>query len=880
MPGARVLPPPMIAASADATDFVGREMELDLLGKAWRDASAGQRTVILVGGEPGIGKTRMAVEFARRCAQEGATVLVGRADQDALLPYRPFVEALTWYVRACPRPDLMAQLDALGGGGELAWIVPELQRLVRDLPVPAPVSPESQRYRLFEVVSELLIRASASHPVLLLVDDLHWADKATVQLMRHLLRRPDRSALCVVLTYREADVPGNAALADLLAELRRDPGAMRLALRGLGDAAVAQLVKSLGGADAAGTFGGLVAESTGGNPLFVGEVVRHLIGSGALTVLRGIKHLSDVGVPEGVKEVIRGRLSRLTDDCRRILTLAAVVGRDFDLAILETVEGRDEDQLIDLVDEAIHAHVIEPIPGVGERFTFTHALIRETLYDEMSGPRRARLHRRVGEALEKRSEGTANPPLADLAHHFLQAAPAGAAAKAIQYAIQAGDAAVAALVFEDAIRFYDRAMQTLDAQPAREDIVAQRAAVHTHRALAFRALGQWGSQKQDVERALEYIDSRQTERRAELTLMLADAAFYLLDIAGTECAASAALAQEVGRGDIAGDALGWLARCQQARGDVKGAVALDRRAVTLTGTPGRVTRMHGGHTLYLTGRLTGFADEALRHVELARASHDPQQVMFATPHLALGLGAIGRYAEALQAFADARAFGQRYGVVAPLARSISMSAGLRLMLFDYAAARELASEALELARSVNFNPPVVSAGIDLLLIAARTGHFDGVDSLMRETTERFETMPGWHEWLWRLRLKQARAELALARGRFETAAAEATDAAGLSRASRPRYHVLARITRARARAGLGQTRAAIGDARRAVALAKRIGDPALLLPATTLLVALDGNDSLAADARLLVERIASALPDPILRQRFLAAEAVTRLRSS
>ena len=141
----------------------------------------------------------MAMEFARRCAQEGAAVLVGRADQDALLPYRPFVEALTWYVRACPQPDLMAQLDALGGGGELAWIVPELQRLVRDLPVPAPVSPESQRYRLFEVVSELLIRASASHPVLLLVDDLHWADKATVQLMRHLLRRPDRSALCVVL---------------------------------------------------------------------------------------------------------------------------------------------------------------------------------------------------------------------------------------------------------------------------------------------------------------------------------------------------------------------------------------------------------------------------------------------------------------------------------------------------------------------------------------------------------------------------------------------------------------------------------------------------------------------------------------------------------
>jgi predicted ATPase len=264
------------------------------------------------------------------------------------------------------------------------------------------------------------------------------------------------------------------------------------------------------------------------------------------------------------------------------------------------LEGSDEDQLIDLIDEAIRAHVITPVPAAGERFTFAHALIRETLYDELTGPRRACFHRRVGEALEKLTEGSPKPPVADLAHHFLQAAPAGRPEKAIHYAIMAGDAAVAALVFEEAIRFYDMAMRTLESQP-REETSAQKATVYTRRALAFRALGQWGPQKQEVERALECIDPQQTERRAELTLMLADAAFYLLDIPGQERWASAALAQQVGRGDIAADATGWLARCQQAKGDVNGAIELDHRAATFTGAPGRITRMHGGHSLYLAG---------------------------------------------------------------------------------------------------------------------------------------------------------------------------------------------------------------------------------------------------------------------------------------
>jgi len=880
--GAPVPAPPIVAAATESSAFIGRDAELELVSAAWARAQEGEGSVVLLGGDPGIGKTRIATEFARRCAANGATVLVGRADQEALVPYQPFVEALTWYVRACPEMDLVEQLGAVGGGGELAWIVPELPRRIRDLPPPDPVSPESQRYRLFEVVSELLIHAAAAHPVLLLVDDLHWADKATFQLLRHLLRRPDRAALCVVLTYRESEVSDNAALSDLLAELRRDPAVTQLSMRGLNETAVVQLVASIGGTDAASLVGRIVTESTGGNPLFVGEIVRHLIGTGALGVLRDVKSLSAIGVPQGVKDVISHRLARLTDACRRVMTVAAVVGRDFDLALLAVLEGTDEDSLLDVIDEAIRAHTIAPVPGAQERFTFTHALVRETLYDELTAPRRTRLHRRIGETLEKLSEGRGKPPLADLAHHFVQAAPAGQSDKAIRYSIQAGDAAVAALVFEDALRFYDMALQTLGSQPSDEATHGQKGNIHSKRALAFRALGQWSQQKLEVERALECLNPEEIERRAELTLMLADAAFFLLDRSATERWAvdALALAGKVHRDDIAADATGWLARCQQAKGDLTSAIELDRRAVALGRGAERVVRIHGGHTLYLAGRLTECAEEGLRYVERARASHDAQQIMFATPHLGLGLGALGRYTEALKAFDAARAFGHRYGVVPPLARSISMSAGLHLMLSDFPTAKALASEAREMALSVDFNPSIVSAGIDLLFVAARTGEYEGIESLLQETTRRYLAMPGWHEWLWRLRLQQAKAELALAHGALDSCVVEATEALQQSRSLlRPKYQVLALMTRGRALLRANRRAPALADARLAVDVARRLSDPALLVQALALLSGIEVDDALMSEARRLVDQITSALPASTLRQHFSESEPVKQIQT-
>ena len=244
--GAPLPPPPILARAAGPARLIGRESELAQMAQVWAQATAGQRQLLLLAGEPGIGKTRLASTFARDIVDEAATVLVGRCDEEALVPYQPFVEALTWYVRVCPESELRAQLTAIGGGAELGPLVPELLRRVPGLPPPPLMNSEGQRYRLFEAVSAFLAQAAAAHPVLLVVDDLHWADKATLVMLRHIVRASDHAALCVVGTYRESELARAHPLAEMLADLRREPGVTRLSLRGLDEAGVHGLIDRCG----------------------------------------------------------------------------------------------------------------------------------------------------------------------------------------------------------------------------------------------------------------------------------------------------------------------------------------------------------------------------------------------------------------------------------------------------------------------------------------------------------------------------------------------------------------------------------------------------------------------------------------------------------
>jgi DNA-binding winged helix-turn-helix (wHTH) protein/tetratricopeptide (TPR) repeat protein len=881
------IPLPAQLVATDAVDFVGREAELRQMLDVWERARSGQHQLLLIGGEPGIGKTRLSFEFGRRRTAEGSTVLVGSSDEENLVPYQPFVESLAWYARHCPEAELRAQLAAIGGDIELGPLLAELRRRIADLPGSSIVDSEGRRYRFFEAVSGLLASASRARPLLLIIDDLHWADKPTLLLLRHVIRSARAGSFCIVATYRESELGRTHPLAEMLVDLRREPRATRLVLRGLEVAHVTALVGSVVGRQAPPHLSQVVLESTDGNPFFATEMLLHLKETGALVEAAGRTggtiDLVSLGLSEGIKEVIGRRLSRLSDACNRALGVAAVIGCEFDATLVDAVTDLSESALLDSLEEASRAQLVRESPAAGGRFAFMHALIRETLYSELSSPRRLRLHRRVADALERRAKEMPTVPLAELAYHFSQAASAGAADKAVDYATRAGHAAAQGLAHEEALRLFELALQSLEFMPAGPDTTRLRVDLHRRRARSYDALGQWALEVRELETASHHLESDQTEQQCELVLALARASFLLLDARPVERYASEGLqlADRVHRSDLGANAIAWLARCRQANGDLGAAIEMDRMAMARA--PGVITAAHmlGPLTLYLAGRSREAIPLALDAAQAAQSSGDTTFIMYALTHVALNRAAAGEYAEAARAFHEARTFGRKYGARSMLARATAMAAGLHLSVFDFEGAEALQSEAREVGKSVGFAPAVISAGIDSLLMFARRQDAGRAACLLAEITAAATSTAGWHEWLWQLRLTQARAELALARAAFDEAIVTATDAIRQSRAKgRPKYEALALSTRARGLSVLARTRDAVVDAKQAVSIANTMGDPALLLIALDALLLVDGSDQLAARAGAVTDSIAECLPDDMMRRSFGESEIVRRIRTA
>jgi tetratricopeptide (TPR) repeat protein len=466
--GAGIPLPPRLG-TRPALAMLGRGAEAEALGLAWAKARDGQRQVVLLAGEPGIGKTRLAAETARAAHAEGAVVLLGACDEDVNLPYQPFVQALRHYVAHAPDDVLAAHVRE--HKGELVRLAPELGRRVADLPAPQVAEAETERYLLFDAVAGLLSAASAEQPIVLLLDDLHWAGAPELLLLKHILKTAMPLRLLVVGTYRDTDLTRAHPLTAMLADLRRETGVERLALHGLDEAAVVGLVTAAAGHEL--TEPGLALartlhRDTEGSPFFIGEILRHLSESGAIFqegnrwTYRG--DIAGLGIPEGIREVIGRRLDRLSEPTNKALTLAAVIGRQFDVALLTRIADMSEEAILDALDEAAARALVAEVPGTADRFAFSHALIRTTLYEELTAARRARIHRRVGEALEELSSGKTEARIDELAHHWLAATQVSDQAKAIGYARQAGDRALANIAFEEAAAHYERALAVLTPQ--------------------------------------------------------------------------------------------------------------------------------------------------------------------------------------------------------------------------------------------------------------------------------------------------------------------------------------------------------------------------------------------------------------------------------
>ncbi len=447
--------------------FVGRDPELERLGQLWKEAAAGERRVALLAGEPGVGKTRLAAELTGRVHDEGATVLAGRCDEDLGVPYQPFVEALRHFVDHTPAADLPARLGRYGG--ELARLVPELSALVPDLPAPLRSDPETERYRLFDGVATWLAALSGDEPILLVLDDLQWAAKPTLLLLRHVVRACDAKRVLVLGIYRDTELTHDHPLVEVVADVRRQGGVERVSLSGLDDTGVAALVEQASGRtlDENGVaLARAIYEETEGNPFFVREVLRHLAETGAVerrdagwaTRLP----VEELGIPEGVRDVVGRRLSRLSEDTNRTLRVAAVVGAEFELPVVEAAGSLDDERLLAALEEAAGARLVTEASAT--RYRFSHALVRATLYEQLTAARRVALHRRVAEAIEAAHEGALDDYLPALAHHWARAsAPAADTAKAVQYATRAGDRALAQLAHDEAVHYYGQALELLSA---------------------------------------------------------------------------------------------------------------------------------------------------------------------------------------------------------------------------------------------------------------------------------------------------------------------------------------------------------------------------------------------------------------------------------
>jgi DNA-binding SARP family transcriptional activator len=437
--------------------LVGRERELGTLGAALDDALAGRGGLVLLAGDPGIGKTRLADELASQAMQRGARVLLGRCWEAGGAPaYWPWVQALRSYVRDVDSELLRGQIGPRGG--ELARLLPELRDLVPDLPPELTLDPETARFQLFDAVAAFLRTAGEAQPLVLVLDDLHVADLPSLLLLQFVAAELADASVLAVGAYRP-DEPGvHPAHAEALADLAR-LSSTSLLVPGLDVSDVGIFVEAVAGLAPPPSLVEAVHRKTDGNPLFVGELVRMLAAEGRFQAVEDPQWR--FAVPRGIRDVIGRRVSRLASECQRVLALASVLGREFSLDVLGRFSGLAPAALLELLDEALAARLITDVPGVLGRLRFSHALVRDTLYDGLAPSQRVELHRAAGRILEAIHAADPEPHLADLARHFVEAAPAGEASKAVDCCRRAAEYASDVLAYEEAERLYRLALQAL-----------------------------------------------------------------------------------------------------------------------------------------------------------------------------------------------------------------------------------------------------------------------------------------------------------------------------------------------------------------------------------------------------------------------------------
>jgi class 3 adenylate cyclase/tetratricopeptide (TPR) repeat protein len=458
--------------------FVGRTDELARLEARLEDARGGRGSIVVLAGEPGVGKTRVAEEFAERAAASGAQVLRGRCyEGEWAPPFGPFVEAIQAYVREADPSALRADLG--GGAPTIARLVPELHDTLPDLPELTPLQPDEERFRLLDATAQFLTAAASHGPIVLLFDDLHWAQRGTLAMLQHVTRSSRSSGLLIVGTYRDVEVSHAHPLADALAGLGREVAYETMALKGLLETEIATLLSTVLEEVADPGLVQAIRDETGGNPFFIREVLALLIEEQKLQRAGGQWRLAvepgALNIPESAREVIGRRLSRLPDDTNRLLRGASAFSGAFDIATVALATGHAEAQSFDAIDHALAAQLVK-FAGPHDSYEFTHALIRHTLYGGLDSLRQVRLHRQIAEALEARH--TVRDALiqhaGEIAYQYHRSASLPGAERGVEHALNAAAKAEGAAAWDEQVTFLQIALDLLpDGDTGRARLLAR-----------------------------------------------------------------------------------------------------------------------------------------------------------------------------------------------------------------------------------------------------------------------------------------------------------------------------------------------------------------------------------------------------------------------
>jgi predicted ATPase len=463
------------AALLRHTPFTGRTAELRRLTRRLDEACAGNGGVVLLAGEPGIGKTRTIAEVAETARAQGALVLWGRCyEGEAARPFGPFVEALGEYVRSTAPEVLRGDLGL--HAAPLTRLVPLLRERLPDLAEPAALEPAEERVRLLDAVAQSLLALAARVPTALVLDDLHWADAGTVALLRHVARFAPRARLLVLGAYRDVEVASDHPLTEALGTLPRETSYEQLGLGGLDAAAIKELVDTIAEREMPAMWVETLTRETSGNPFFLREVLLHLTEEGALGFADGNAPPGpeSLRLPETVRQVIARRLTRLPDTTTQLLGVAAAFTGGIDFEVARRVAGLEERTALDALDAALEAQLLVAASGQAHAYDFTHALVRHTLYEGLSPARQARLHRAIAEAMVAVYGDRAREHAAEIARHYHHSSTLPEAHRGVAHALAAADRAAAAYAHDDLVAFLRIALELSAENDARRPRILGR----------------------------------------------------------------------------------------------------------------------------------------------------------------------------------------------------------------------------------------------------------------------------------------------------------------------------------------------------------------------------------------------------------------------